>query len=76
MLTRRNFLRLTGGAALAQAPQRPNVLLILIDDMGYADIGCFGAKDILTPNIDRLAGEGVNARRPGAAVGVLAKRSG
>lgn len=59
MLTRRNFLRLTSGAALAQAPPRPNVLLILIDDMGYADIGCFGAKDILTPNIDRLAREGV-----------------
>ena len=59
MPNRRDFLRLTTGAAFAQTAPRPNVLLILIDDMGYADIGCFGAKDIRTPNIDRLAREGV-----------------
>jgi arylsulfatase A-like enzyme len=36
----------------------PNVVLILTDDMGYADLGCYGCKDIRTPNIDRLAKEG------------------
>ncbi|MCI0460561.1 MAG: sulfatase [Gemmataceae bacterium] len=46
-------------ACLADGPRRPNVVLILVDDMGYADLGCMGAKDIRTPNIDRLAQEGV-----------------
>ncbi len=36
----------------------PNIVLIFIDDMGYADVGCFGATDYQTPNIDRLADEG------------------
>jgi arylsulfatase A-like enzyme len=44
----------------AQTPaDRPNVVLIITDDMGYADLGVYGAKDIRTPNIDRLAREGV-----------------
>jgi arylsulfatase A-like enzyme len=38
---------------------RPNVLLIVTDDVGYGDIGSYGAPDIETPNIDRLAKEGV-----------------
>src|SRR5207245_5310289 len=38
---------------------RPNIVFILVDDMGYADLGCMGAKDIKTPNIDRLASEGL-----------------
>jgi arylsulfatase A len=38
---------------------RPNVVLIITDDLGYADIGVYGARDIRTPNIDRLAREGV-----------------
>lgn len=59
MWNRRQFLRATAGAAFAQSPPRPNVLLILIDDMGYADVGCYGGKDIRTPHIDRLAREGV-----------------
>ena len=37
---------------------RPNLVLIFIDDMGYADIGPFGAKDYPTPNLDRMAKEG------------------
>jgi arylsulfatase A-like enzyme len=46
--------------APAQATSdRPNVVLIITDDMGYADLGVYGAKDIRTPNIDRLAREGV-----------------
>jgi arylsulfatase A-like enzyme len=40
-------------------PTKPNVLLIVADDLGYADLGCYGCKDIRTPNIDRLATEGV-----------------
>ena len=39
--------------------QKPNVILILADDMGYGDPGCYGSKDIKTPNIDRLAKQGV-----------------
>jgi arylsulfatase A-like enzyme len=38
---------------------RPNVVLIYIDDLGYGDLGCYGCPDIPTPNIDRLAAEGV-----------------
>ena len=44
--------------ALAQPP-RPNVVLIITDDMGWADIGSYGAPDIRTPNIDSLARDGV-----------------
>jgi arylsulfatase A-like enzyme len=45
-------------AQAADPPRRPNVLLIVSDDQGYADGGCFGSKTILTPNLDRLAKEG------------------
>ncbi len=38
---------------------KPNVVLILCDDMGYGDLGCYGSKAIETPNIDKLAREGV-----------------
>ncbi|MCK5766357.1 MAG: sulfatase-like hydrolase/transferase, partial [Bacteroidales bacterium] len=38
--------------------KKPNIVLIFIDDLGYADVGCFGATDYQTPNIDRLANEG------------------
>jgi len=37
----------------------PNVVIVFTDDQGYGDLGCFGAKDFATPNIDRLAKEGV-----------------
>lgn len=39
--------------------RQPNIVFVLMDDMGYADLGCYGARDIRTPNIDRLAREGV-----------------
>lgn len=42
----------------SQAP-RPNVVLILADDLGYGDLGCYGAQDIRTPHLDRLARDGV-----------------
>ncbi|MDP3070365.1 MAG: sulfatase-like hydrolase/transferase [Opitutaceae bacterium] len=43
----------------AAAPAKPNILLILSDDHGYADVGFHGCKDIPTPHLDRLAREGV-----------------
>ncbi len=39
--------------------QKPNVILVFIDDMGWADFSCFGNKDAATPNIDRLAAQGI-----------------
>src|SRR5688500_19278167 len=44
--------------AAAQQPPRPNVVLIITDDVGYGDIGSYGAPDIKTPNIDSLARDG------------------
>ena len=43
----------------SQSVQKPNVIVILVDDMGYADVGFNGCKDIPTPNIDRIATNGV-----------------
>jgi len=54
------------------APPRPNIVVIFVDDMGYADVGAFGCRDIPTPNIDALAREGVrftNAYCTGAVCG-------
>ncbi|HEX3870825.1 MAG TPA: sulfatase-like hydrolase/transferase [Pirellulales bacterium] len=51
-------------AAVTQAAEpasRPNILLIVSDDQGYPDLGCIGSKPIQTPNLDRLAAEGVRA---------------
>ncbi len=47
------------GQAMAATAQRPNILFILADDLGYGDLGCYGQKKIRTPNIDRLAAEGM-----------------
>jgi arylsulfatase A len=43
----------------ASRPDRPNIVIIYIDDMGYADIGPFGAKGYATPHLDRMAAEGM-----------------
>ena len=58
----RNFLlllALLAGFRAAAAPDKPNILFIVGDDMGYGDVGFQGCKDIPTPNIDALAASGV-----------------
>src|SRR5918994_529401 len=45
-------------STVARAAERPNIVVILADDLGYADIGSFGAKDFETPHLDRMAREG------------------
>ena len=39
--------------------EQPNVIVILADDLGYGDLECYGAKNVQTPNVNRLAGEGI-----------------
>ncbi|MCJ7692326.1 MAG: sulfatase-like hydrolase/transferase, partial [Sedimentisphaerales bacterium] len=72
-LTRRDVLKIAGAgitgiavgrcfgdeklAAGANRP-RPNILLIMVDDMGFSDLGCYGGE-IDTPNVDKLAAEGL-----------------
>jgi arylsulfatase A len=68
--TRRDMLKMAGaGAVTFDAPislrpdekpsRKPNFVLVMIDDLGYGDLGCYGAKDIRTPHIDRMAKEGL-----------------
>ena len=47
------------GLNSVQAAERPNVVVILTDDQGYADAGCYGSPNIRTPNLDRMAAEGI-----------------
>ncbi len=46
-------------AASAGRPSRPNILFIFADDLGWADLSCYGAPEIRTPHLDALAGQGV-----------------
>jgi arylsulfatase A-like enzyme len=45
--------------SLSTQAQRPNIIYIMTDDMGYADLSCYGRKDYSTPNIDKLASQGM-----------------
>lgn len=66
-ITRRDILKAAAapvvaglaGRFLSAADSPPNFLFIVVDDMGYADLSCYGRRDYTTPNIDRLAREGV-----------------
>ncbi len=71
MIKRRAFLRMMGSALIGPAlpthilakntpTSQPNILIILADDLGFNDLSCQGSKDILTPNIDRIAEGGVS----------------
>ena len=53
-----NFLLFFFALGSLWAKKHPNVVIMFMDDMGYADIGPFGAKDYPTPNLDRMAKEG------------------
>jgi arylsulfatase A len=70
--TRRNFLKTLGtnaavagllpmayGAKPKASKRLPNIVIIYTDDQGYADVGCYGAKGFSTPNLDKMAGDGV-----------------
>lgn len=55
---RREWLR-QAAATLWTPARKPNIVFILADDLGYGDVGCYGQKAFRTPNIDRLAAEGM-----------------
>jgi len=62
LMTRRELLAATAAAALAQAQSPappPNLVYIMADDLGYADLSCYGRRDYSTPNIDRIAAGGM-----------------
>ncbi len=89
-MTRRQILRLGGASAAAQTlPQtKPNIIVLFADDMGYGDLSCYGHPNIHTPNLDRLASEGIRftsgyaaasvctPSRVGLLTGRYAKRAG
>jgi arylsulfatase A-like enzyme len=57
---------------LVQAADKPNIIYILADDMGYGDAGCYGQKTLTTPNLDKMAAEGMKFTRHYAGCTVCA----
>lgn len=53
------LLLLVGAASIGYAQQRPNVIYIYADDLGYGDLSCYGANKLHTPNLDKLAKSGI-----------------
>ena len=58
------------GTGSARGTDKPNILFLLADDLGYGDLSCFGSSDIETPNLDALAAQGIQLRNFYAASGV------
>jgi arylsulfatase A-like enzyme len=58
-MTRREALGVMAAAPLAGAEARPNIVFIMADDLGYGDLSCYGRTDYKTPNVDRLAAQGM-----------------
>lgn len=67
------FLSVAGNIPVPQTRnERPNIILIISDDLGYGDLGCFGQEKIKTPNIDRIAAEGIRFTQAYAGSAVCA----
>jgi arylsulfatase A len=89
-VNRRQLLQLGGACAAAQSlpARKPNFIVLFADDMGYGDLSCYGHPNIQTPNLDRLAAEGIRftsgyaaasvctPSRVGLLTGRYAKRAG
>ena len=58
------------GCSNEMKADKPNIIVFLADDMGWGDSGCYGSDKILSPNIDKLAGQGVRFTQAYAACGV------
>ena len=58
------------GQQTKATPERPNIIFILADDMGYGDLACYGNRYIQTPNIDRLAATGTSFTQAYAGSGI------
>ena len=62
--------------SIAFSQEKPNIVFILTDDMGYGDLGCYGQKTLKTPNIDRMAEEGIRFTQHYAGSSVCAPSRG